>query len=60
MGGLFIFVVLVMRDGIVGTIGKWWTRRRAGTLRQLAAEADAAAKDKQKDYRPAGQAMRDI
>ena len=57
MGGLFIFVVLVMRDGIVGTIGKWWTRRRAGTLRQLAAEADAAAADKQKDYRPASQAM---
>ena len=23
MGGLFIFVVLVMRDGIVGTIGNW-------------------------------------
>ena len=60
MGGLFIFVVLVMRDGIVGTIGKWWTRRRAGTFRQLAAEADAAAADKQKDYRPAGQATEEI
>ena len=28
MGGLFIFVVLVMRDGIVGTIGKWWAARK--------------------------------
>ena len=60
MGGLFIFVVLVMRDGIVGTIGKWWTRRRAGTFRQLAAEADAAATDQQKDYRPASQATEEI
>jgi hypothetical protein len=49
-----------MRDGIVGTIGKWWTRRRAGTLRQLAAEADSAAADKQKDYRPASQATEEI
>lgn len=30
MGGLFIFVVLVMRDGIVGTIRNWIVRRRAG------------------------------
>ncbi|MGI9301573.1 MAG: urea ABC transporter permease subunit UrtC [Gammaproteobacteria bacterium] len=54
MGGLFIFVVLVMRDGIVGTIAKWIDRRRAGTVRQLIAEADMSAADKQKDYRPTG------
>lgn len=54
MGGLFIFVVLVMRDGIVGTIGKWLGRRRPGSLVQLAEEADATAKDRQRDYRPAG------
>ena len=54
MGGLFIFVVLVMRDGIVGTIGKWIGRRRIGSLRQVVQEADAAAADKQRDYRPAG------
>ena len=29
MGGLFVFVVLVMRDGIVGTIAKWIARARA-------------------------------
>ena len=28
VGGLFIFVVLVMRDGIVGTIGNWLRKRR--------------------------------
>src|SRR5262249_34133164 len=28
VGGLFIFVVLVMRDGIVGTIGNWLRERR--------------------------------
>ena len=60
MGGLFIFVVLVMRDGIVGTLGKWWARRRVGTLGQLVEEADTAAADKQKDYRPAGGTMEEI
>ena len=52
MGGLFIFVVLVMRDGIVGTIGKWLARRRAGTLSGMIAESDQAAADRQRDYRP--------
>lgn len=54
MGGLFIFVVLVMRDGIVGTIAKWISRRRTGSLRQIVEESDAAAADRQHDYRAAG------
>lgn len=54
MGGLFIFVVLIMRDGIVGTIGKWIGRRGRGTLGQMASESDSQAADSQKDYRPAG------
>jgi len=54
MGGLFIFVVLVMRDGIVGTIGKWLAERGKGTLGQIASEADSQAADRQRDYRPAG------
>ncbi len=56
MGALFIFVVLVMRDGIVGTIAKWIGRRRAGTVGQVIEEADSAAADRQKDWRPAGAA----
>lgn len=52
MGGLFIFVVLVMRDGIVGTIGNWIARRRASTLSEMITESDHAAADQQKDYRP--------
>lgn len=56
MGGLFIFVVLVMRDGIVGTIGKWIGRRRIGTIAQVIEESDATAADVQKDFRPAGAA----
>ena len=34
MGALFIFVVLVMRDGIVGTIGKWWGAKKKRTSNQ--------------------------
>ncbi|MFQ5785803.1 MAG: urea ABC transporter permease subunit UrtC [Alphaproteobacteria bacterium] len=56
MGGLFIFVVLVMRDGVVGTIAKWVSRRRGGTRAQVIEESDAAARDLQKDWRPAGPA----
>ncbi len=56
MGGLFIFVVLVMRDGIVGTIAKWIQRRRKGKIAQIVEESDAIAADRQKDYRPAGAA----
>ena len=54
MGGLFVFVVLVMRDGIVGTIGKWITRRRGATFRQVVAESDAQAADRQQEWQPAG------
>ncbi|MBX6324019.1 MAG: hypothetical protein IRY94_19550, partial [Rhodospirillaceae bacterium] len=54
MGGLFIFVVLVMRDGIVGTIGNWVRRRRGGTFEQIIAEADQKAHDRQTDWRPEG------
>ncbi len=53
MGGLFIFVVLVMRDGIVGTIGKWWSaRRRHVPVGELIEEADALAADRQRDWSP--------
>jgi urea transport system permease protein len=52
MGGLFVFVVLVMRDGIVGTIGKWISRRRTATVRQMIQESDQAAADQQRDFRP--------
>lgn len=54
MGGLFIFVVLVMRDGIVGSIGKWLSRRRAGTIEQVIEESDALAADRQREYRAGG------
>jgi urea transport system permease protein len=54
IGGLFIFVVLVMRDGIVGTIAKWLRLRRAGTARQIMEEADATEADRQREYRIGG------
>jgi hypothetical protein len=54
MGGLFIFVVLVMRDGIIGTLGKWIRRHRFGSIDQVIAESDATAADRQRDFRPAG------
>jgi urea transport system permease protein len=55
-GGLFIFVVLVMRDGIVGTLGHWIGRWRRGSLAAIAAEADREAHDRQVDWRPSGAA----
>ncbi len=54
MGGLFVFVVLVMRDGIVGTIGKWIQRVRNRSVSQVIADSDAKEADRQKDWRPAG------
>ena len=55
MGGLFIFVVLYMRDGIVGTIGKWLSARKKHVpVGELIEEADALAADRQKDFRPGG------
>ncbi len=54
MGGLFVFVVLVMRDGIVGTIGKWLARRRGAKIGEVVAESDAEAAERQRDWQPAG------
>jgi urea transport system permease protein len=55
MGGLFVFVVLVMRDGIVGTLGNWWTRRaKQASLPQIVEEPDRRAHDRQTDWRPEG------
>ena len=52
MGGLFIFVVLVMRDGIVGTLGKLLRKKKSGSVHGLVEEADQKAKDRQKDWSP--------
>ncbi len=54
MGGLFVFVVLVMRDGIVGTLAKWINRRRTGTISEMIEESDQTAAERQRDFRPAG------
>jgi urea transport system permease protein len=55
VGGLFIFVVLVLRDGIVGSIGNWIRSRKKGTsLHQLMEEADQKAHDRQLEWRPGG------
>lgn len=54
VGGLFIFVVLFLRDGIVGTIANWFRRRQRATLRQMIEEADRKAHDKQLDWQTKG------
>jgi len=54
MGGLFIFVVLVMRDGIVGTIANWIRWYRKATLAQMIEETDRRAHDRQLDWQPEG------
>ena len=55
VGGLFIFVVLVLRDGIVGSIGNWLrARKKKVTLHQVMEESDRKAYDLQRDWRPAG------
>jgi urea transport system permease protein len=54
VGGLFIFVVLVMRDGIVGTIMEWMQQRRRGSYRQIVEDVDHTAHDRQLDWRPEG------
>ena len=55
VGGLFVFVVLVLRDGIVGSIGNWLRARRTKTtLHQIMEESDRRAHDAQHDWRPAG------
>jgi len=55
VGGLFIFVVLVLRDGIVGSIGNWIRKRAKGaTLHQVIEDSDQKAHDRQLDWRPGG------
>jgi len=55
VGGLFIFVVLVLRDGIVGSIGNWIRAfKKKVTLHQIIEESDREAHDEQHDWRPAG------
>jgi len=54
MAALFIAVVLVFRDGIVGSIANWIKQRRRGSLRQIVQEADETAHDRQLDWRPEG------
>ena len=58
MGALFIFVVLVMRDGIVGTIANWWRRRGRGSFREITKESDRRAHDRQHDWEPEGSPTR--
>jgi urea transport system permease protein len=55
MGGLFVFVVLVMRDGIVGTLANWGKRRaKQASLPQIVEESDLLAHNRQSDWRPKG------
>jgi urea transport system permease protein len=55
VGALFIFVVLVLRDGIVGSIGNWLRRAKKGaTVRQVIEESDQKAHDRQLDWSPGG------
>jgi urea transport system permease protein len=54
VGALFIFVVLVMPDGIVGTLVNWFRKYRRGTLAELREEQDQLAHDRQRDWDPAG------
>jgi urea transport system permease protein len=54
VGGLFIFVVLVLRDGIVGSIANWVRKRQKGSFRQVIEEADQKAHDRQLDWRTQG------
>jgi hypothetical protein len=46
--------VLVLRDGIVGTIAGWVRKRRKGNFRQLIEESDQKAHDRQRDWEPQG------
>jgi urea transport system permease protein len=54
IGALFIAVVLWIPDGIVGSIGNWLRKRRAGSARQIREDADRRAHDQQRDWEPAG------
>ncbi len=54
VGALFIFVVLVMPDGIIGTLVNWTRKRRRGSLGAIREEQDQIAHDRQRDWDPAG------
>jgi urea transport system permease protein len=56
MGALFIAVVLWIPDGIVGTMGNWIRKYRKGTHSQIRADSDRVARDRQRDWDPAGAA----
>jgi urea transport system permease protein len=60
MGALFIFFVLVMRDGIVGTIGGWLRRRKRGSFAQVREEQDRLAHDRQQEWAPKGEPEGDV
>ena len=54
MGILFIVVVLWIPDGLVGTLAGWLRKRRRGTLEHIREEQDHLARDRQRDWEPAG------
>jgi urea transport system permease protein len=54
MGILFIAVVLWIPDGLVGTIGSWLRRKPKASLTQVREEQDQIARDRQRDWEPAG------
>jgi len=54
MAALFIAVVLIFRDGIVGTLGNWLSRGGRGSLSDIASDSDRVAHDRQHDWEPAG------
>jgi urea transport system permease protein len=54
MGILFIGVVLWIPDGLIGTIGNWLRRKPKASLAQIREEQDHIARDRQRDWEPAG------
>jgi urea transport system permease protein len=50
VGALFIFVVLVLRDGIVGTIVNFFSKRPTASFSQVIEEADQKAHDRQLEF----------
>jgi urea transport system permease protein len=60
MGALFILVVLMFRDGIVGTIGNWLRKRRKGTLAQVREDADRLGHDRQQEWAPKGEPASEV
>ena len=58
MAALFIAVVLVFRDGIVGSIANWMGRRKRGSLSQITSDSDQTAHDRQQDWQPEGAARK--